>query len=380
MLLRRAAPCPVRGLGGRYRAGAEEHLRALAELLPARVATTPRAKGLFPEDHELSLGILGVAGHADAREALLGENIDLVLTIGASLNETSTLNWHPGLRAGKTFIQLDIDADRIGRNYPVDLPLVGDAQTILVELVYHAHRGIREGATPESTWTQPTPRHAAHARYDDPGGAASSDAVPLTPQRWRCDLEEVLPENAVVFSDIGGHMLFNIHHLCIKPKQQFVINLGFGSMGHGTVAAIGAAMAAPGRPVFALVGDGCFAMNGMELITAAEHDVSVIWIVENNNMHGITHHASKQLGRRGQPLGAAKYRKAARRGRDRAKAMGLSTWVVDAPGSDPGRRARGARPRADRASSRSVIDAERPPPIGDRARSPRRVSSERTAR
>ncbi|QQR91518.1 MAG: thiamine pyrophosphate-binding protein [Myxococcales bacterium] len=76
-------------------AGAEEHLRVLAELLPARVATSPRAKGLFSEAHPLSLGVLGFAGHADAREVILGKKVDVLFTIGASLNETTTLNWHP---------------------------------------------------------------------------------------------------------------------------------------------------------------------------------------------------------------------------------------------------------------------------------------------
>jgi len=78
-------------------AGAEPALMALAEALPARVATTPRAKGVFPEGHDLSLGVFGVAGHAAARQTLLGNDVDLLFTIGTSLNETATLNWHSGL-------------------------------------------------------------------------------------------------------------------------------------------------------------------------------------------------------------------------------------------------------------------------------------------
>ncbi|MDP9002869.1 MAG: thiamine pyrophosphate-binding protein [Myxococcota bacterium] len=310
-------------------AGAEEHLRALAELLPARVATSPRAKGLFPEDDPLSLGILGNAGHRDARETILGDEVDVLFTVGASLGETATFNWTPRLCPSDTLIQLDIDADRIGRNYPVDIPLVGDAQAILVELVYHLHRRIRDGASPASRWRERPPLVRGHARYDD-ALSRISDAVPLHPERWRADLEEVLPEDAVVFSDIGGHMLFNLHHLCIGRRQRFFINLGFGSMGHGTVAPIGAAFAMPGRPVFALVGDSCFAMNGMELITAAEHDTPVIWIVESNNMHGITWHCSKLLSG-GPPMRAAVYKRPLEVAA-LARAMGLNARVVDRPG------------------------------------------------
>jgi len=345
--------------------GAEEHLRALAELLPARVATTPRGKGVFPEDDPLSLGILGVAGHRDARETIFGDEVDVLMTVGASLNETSTMNWNPRLRPSKSLIQLDIDVDRIGRNYPVDVPLVGDAQSILVEIVYHAHRKIREGGFPQSTWAKARPLDRTHERYDDAANRVS-EAVPLTPPRWRADLEEVLPSNAFIFSDIGGHMLFNLHHLCVRAGQRFFINLGFGSMGHGTLAPIGAALAEPGRPVFAVIGDGCFAMNGMDLLTAAEFDVPVIWIVENNNMHGITFHASQVLSK-GRPLAASRYRRRIEVAAI-ARAMGLSSWVVDAPN-----RLQDAVREALRSGGPAVIEVRVDgyicPPMGVRTRS-----------
>ena len=111
-------------------AGAEAHLRTLAELIPARVATTPRGKGLFPEDHELSLGVMGVAGHRDARETLLGDDVDVLFTVGASLNETTTLNWSERLLPTETLVQLDVDPDRIGRNYPVEIGAVADAKAL----------------------------------------------------------------------------------------------------------------------------------------------------------------------------------------------------------------------------------------------------------
>ncbi len=308
--------------------GAEQHLRSLAEMIPARVATTPRGKGLFPEDHPLSLGVLGFAGHNAARETIIEGDIDVLMTVGASLNETTTLNWHPGLLPSKQLIQLDIDVDRVGRSYPVDIPLVGDAETILVEIIYHCHRAIREGRNPRSLWDPDAPAHEGEGRYLSPDLRAS-DAVPVTPQRWRRDLEEVLPSDAIVFSDIGGHMLFNIQNLCIREEQRFILNLGFGSMGHGTVAPIGAKMALPDRPVFAIIGDACFTMNGMELIVASEYDIPVIWIVENNNMHGITWHGSKMVG--GRPMESVRYKQRIEVA-SIARAFGMPAWVVDGPG------------------------------------------------
>lgn len=315
--------------GGVWSARAEEQLRALAELLPARVATTPRGKGIFPEDHPLSLGVLGFSGHADARDTILGGGTDALLTAGASLNETTTLRWHPGLRPDGPLIQLDIDADRIGRNYPVDVPLVGDAQTIMLEIVYDIHRQIREGVLPASTWNGAPPLRRGHDRFVEPH-LRTSMAVPVTPQRWRADLEEVLPTDAVIYSDMGGHTLFNVHDLIIGGNQRFVVNMGLASMGHGTCAPIGAALAAPERTHVTIIGDACFTMNGMELLTAAEYKIPVIWIVENNNMHGITWHGSRMVGDK-QPLQAIRY-PATLEVAAIARAMGLNAYIIDAPG------------------------------------------------
>jgi len=346
-------------------ADAHEHLRSLAELFPARVVTTPRGKGVLPEDHPLSLGVLGFAGHAEARATALGDEIDVLLTVGASLNETTTLNWHSALRPTGALIQLDIDADRIGRSYPVDVPLIGDAQTVLVELVYHVHRLIRGGDHGRSTWGEAPPPVRGADRYRAAGQRAS-DATPVTPQRWRCDLQEVLPDDAIVYSDIGGHMLFNIHHLCLRAEQRFVLNLGFGSMGHGTCAPIGTALAHPDRPVFAIVGDACFTMNGMELLTAAEYRVPVIWLIENNQMHGITYHGSAMVGRK-QPLEAVRYQRPIEVA-SIARAMGLRAWTVDRPGQtqDVVREAIAAR---EPCVIEVRVDPSIPPPLGDRAKS-----------
>jgi acetolactate synthase-1/2/3 large subunit len=360
-LLGAARPVILAG-SGVAAAGAEDHLRAVAELLPARVATTPRAKGVFPEDHPLSLGVFGFAGHRAARETLLGD-IDVLFCVGASLNETTTLNWQRGLNAARGFIQLDIDQARIGRNYPVDVGLVGDAQTVLIELIYQMHRIIRDGAQPASTWASAPALPRGEARYEDVAERAS-DAQPLKPQRWRAELEAVLPADAIVFSDIGGHMLFNIHHLAIKAGQKFVLNLGFGSMGHGTVAPVGASLVSGERPVIAIVGDACFTMNGMELLTAAEYQVPVVWIVENNQMHGITWHGSKMVGTK-VPMNSVVYARPIEVAAI-ARAMGLVAWVVDRPGQLADVLTQALRQRAP-----CVIeiraDGMVAPPLGDRA-------------
>ncbi len=328
LLLEATHPILLVGSGAAT-AGAEQHVRALAELLPARVATSPRAKGVFPEDHPLSLGVMGIGGHRSARETVLSDQVDVLMTLGASLSETTTLNWHPDLRPSKALLQVDISVDRIARNYPVDVPLIGDAQTISIELIYHLHRLMREGSVPASRWDEYPKIEHSHAFYDEPE-LRLSDQEPIAPQRWRVELTEVLPDDALVFSDIGGHMLFNIHNLRISANQDFILNLGFGSMGHGTCAPIGAALTGEGRPVVAIIGDACFAMNGQELLTAAEYDIDVLWIVENNQMHGITWHGSKLVGD-GRPMNSVRNRRPVEIAAI-ARAMGIKSWVVERPG------------------------------------------------
>jgi acetolactate synthase-1/2/3 large subunit len=137
-------------------------------------------------------------------------------------------------------------------------------------------------------------------------------------------------------------------------------------MGHGTVAPIGAALAEKGRPVFAIIGDACFTMNGMELVTAAEYGVRVVWIVENNNMHGITWHGSKLVGAR-VPLASVRYKRPLEVAAI-ARAMGLAAWVVDTPGQIQGV-VKEALMHAGPSLIEVRVDGNIAPPLGDRAKS-----------
>jgi acetolactate synthase-1/2/3 large subunit len=361
LLFRAVRPAILVG-SGVAGSGAEEDVVALAEVLPAVAATTPRAKGVFPEDHPLSLGVLGFGGQAAAREVFLGDEVDVLFTVGASLNETTTFNWDSRLQPRQTLIQLDIDIERIGRNYPVDVPLVGDARGIVSEIVDQLRRAWHDGRHFASQWSSLAGSELRSRGGDDP--ARSSTAVPIVPQRWRADLEEVLPDDAIVYSDIGGHMLFNIHDLHLRAQQRFVLNLGFGSMGHGTAAPIGAALASPGRPIVAIIGDACFTMNGMEILTAVEYGIPVVWIVENNQRHGITWHGSRTVS--GKPMQSIVYRHPI----DvlgMARAMGVAVWRVERPGQIQAAMREALAARAP-ALIEVCVDPEVAPPLADRAK------------
>jgi hypothetical protein len=102
-------------------------------------------------------------------------------------------------------------------------------------------------------------------------------------------MRKALPADTILFVDIGNVMAWALHYYTVREPGGFFINMGFGSMGHGVAAAIGGKLAAPDRPVVALTGDAAFAMNGLEVHTAVENDVPVVWVVLNNGGHGMVH-------------------------------------------------------------------------------------------
>ena len=355
-------PVILAGAGARA-PGAREQLVRLAEQINARVITSPRGKGVFPEDHYQCMGVCGYGGHQQVTELMLGDQVDVLLAVGTSLNETTTFNWHADFMPSECFIHLDIDVDRIGRAYPVDIPLLGDAHTVLNELFFHVRREL-ERAPLGASWSDMPQVLCDERRYDEPELRASQ-ATPITPQRWRVELQEALPDDALIYSDVGGHMLFNLHDLCIRCDQDFVLNLGFGSMGHGTVAPIGARLAHPERPIVSIIGDACFTMNGMEMLTAVEYQLPVIWIVEDNQMHGISWHISGKISG-GRPLESIRYKRPI----DVAaigQAMGLQAEIVEAPGQLQGAVAR-ALESGKPALITVRVDPEIPPPMKSRAK------------
>ncbi|MBK8574931.1 MAG: thiamine pyrophosphate-binding protein, partial [Elusimicrobia bacterium] len=112
---------------------------------------------------------------------------------------------------------------------------------------------------------------------------------PLRPQRIIGELRRAMPADGILFVDIGNVMAWALHYFEVRSPGTFFINMGFGSMGHAVAGAIGGKMAAKDRPVVALVGDASFAMNGMEVHTAVENNIPVVWVVINNGGHGMVH-------------------------------------------------------------------------------------------
>lgn len=296
-LLRAKKPAILAGNGINF-SEAYDELKALSEKLLIPVATTAKAKGVFPEDHILSLGVFGFASSPRAESYLLSQEVDVLLAIGTSLDENATAGWNPRLLPREALLHIDIDSREIGKNYPATVPLIGDAKAILTELLFQIDRDAKWIEVKKKTLDDIVQFRAQHPRCLEEE-KMDSDALPLKPQRLMKDLNEALPQNAIIFSDMGNHMAWAFHYLQLCRPKSFYHCLGFASMGYGTVAPIGAKLAAPDRPVIAIVGDGSFAMNGMEIHTATENNIPVIWLVHNNGGHGMVYMGEKiQFGGR----------------------------------------------------------------------------------
>lgn len=292
-LVKAKSPAILVGSGAMISGGCAQIVE-LAEMLSIPVATTPKAKGAFPENHPLSLGVLGLCGSPLAEAYIKSGKNDVLFVIGASLNQMTTLSWDPKLSPTDCLIHVNIDPAEIGKNYRTDVPLVGDAKTVVDEISFRVLRYLHE----EEEDTRPARIEAlAELRkqtgiYIDPDKVTSS-AVPIKPQRLVKELEEAMPDNAILFSDTGNHTDWAVHYMQIKCPGTFIAPFGMLPMGYATAAAIGGKLAAGNRPVIAHVGDGCFLMNGMEIVTALEYNIPVVWVIHNNGKLGMAYDMQK---------------------------------------------------------------------------------------
>lgn len=282
LLLAAKKPGLLVGGGGRKGTAPASVLR-LAELLAAPVATTLPGKGVIPEDHDLALGCIGLYG-TRAANSYMRSGLDIVLAIGSSFHEFSTHVWDPALRPSEALIQIDIDPQEIGKNYPVELGLHGDAEIVLPALIEHVER-LKTGG---SRATEEFAALKSRTQYFSEPAMSSTD-VPLKPQRVMAELNEGLPADALVFTDIGNTVTWVERCLLARRADTIMSLSGLAAMGSGVAACIGGKLAAPQRPTMVVCGDGDFHMHGMEVLTALSHDIPVVWLIMQNDTLAMVH-------------------------------------------------------------------------------------------
>jgi acetolactate synthase-1/2/3 large subunit len=290
LLLDAQRPVIVAGHGVELADGSPP-LAALAAELGIPVAHSPLGKGVLDARSPLSLGATGRNGSYQANRAT--RSADVILALGTRFDDRSTSSWLPGYTYSippTRLIHADIDPAEIGRNYPAALGITADAGVFLGQLLEEVRRLRAEGSgdgrltadcparvrwrADIAAWARRWEEHIAPQR--------ASDAVPVRPERVLADLRAVLPEDGIVVSDVGVHHNWIVQEWRAYAPRTLLQSWGFASMGFGVGGALGAKLAAPERPVVAVVGDGGFLMMPSAVATAVEYGIPVVWLVWNN--------------------------------------------------------------------------------------------------
>lgn len=252
----------------------------LAEKLQIPVATSGKGKSIFPEDHPLSLGTLSIRGSKTAN-TYLKSDIDVLLVVGSDLSEMTSHGWDPKLQPSNALIQIDIDPNELGKNYPINVGLVADAGEALRALV-HALNAY--SPKPERDLTAFKESHQYYQEKE-----SLSDQLPMKPQRLMRELRNSLPRETSIFGDMGNTYSWILRYFQSYPEGLNFLPSGLACMGSSVAACIGGKLGKPESPMVCICGDGDFLMTGMEVLTAVDYQIPVIWLILKNNRLAAIH-------------------------------------------------------------------------------------------
>ncbi|MDP7578589.1 MAG: biosynthetic-type acetolactate synthase large subunit [SAR202 cluster bacterium] len=252
---------------------AYDELKELAEKAQIPVITTLLGISSFPDDHLLCVGMPGMHGMAYASLAI--EEADLLIALGMRFDDRIT-GKRSAFALGSRKIHIDIDPSEIGKNIPVDVPIVGDLKSVLTKLNKHIEPATHVG------WLQ---------RIEDLKSKHPSmnirDTDKLLPQYIIQQLSEATDGNAYVVTGVGQHQMWAAQHYVYKEPRSFVTSGGSGAMGYEVPGAMGVQVGKPDKVVWSVAGDGGFQMTMAELATMVENNIPVKFAIINNNYLGM---------------------------------------------------------------------------------------------
>ncbi len=277
---------PVIHAGGGVRsAQAGKALQELVEYLQIPLSRTLMAQSVLPDDHPLMLGQTGFWGSEFTHN--FTKNADLIFGVGTRFAEADSSSWYEGVTFDTdktTFIQLDIEPQEIGRNYPVEIGAVANPRVALEQILEEVKLLVPE---PRQNSMVIQEIYNMREKFNLENKARrNDDRYPMTPQRILRDVKRVLPEDALIFTDVGWNKNGVGQQYGVKVAETIYHPSGLATMGFGPAAVIGAKLAAPNKVVVTLVGDGGFGTNPSVLATAREMNLPIIWIVMNNSAFG----------------------------------------------------------------------------------------------
>ena len=256
--------------GGVVRGRADREFREFAEKLDAPVAITVMGGGGFPGGHPLTTGMIGMHGSQASNVAC--DECDLLIAVGCRFSDRVALQPETFASQAK-IVHIDIDRSEIDKNVLTDHHIVGSAKRVLAllnqRLPQYSHPDWKERILP----------------LREPSVPRQSES--LTPKQVLETIRRLAPQDSIVATDVGQHQMWSIQHFHFDYPGQLLTSGGFGTMGFGLGAAIGAKVGNPDKVVIHTTGDGCFRMNCHELATVEHYQLPIITVVFNNGTLGM---------------------------------------------------------------------------------------------
>ncbi|HVL33870.1 MAG TPA: biosynthetic-type acetolactate synthase large subunit, partial [Actinomycetota bacterium] len=267
--------------GGVIRAGAGEQLQRLVELTQAPVVTTLMARGAISDDHPLCYGMPGMHGNYTAVMAM--QRADLLVALGARFDDRVTGKIDAFAPDAK-IVHADIDPAEIGKNRAVDVPIVGDARSVIHDLCEAVEEIIRDRGAPDyGPWVGQLNewRTAYPYSYDQDG------TDKLLPEFVIDQISKVTGGDAIYVGGVGQHQMWASQYVKFTRPNTWINSGGLGTMGYAVPAAMGAKVGRPDTQVWAIDGDGCFQMTCQELATMTTENIPIKVAIINNAYLGM---------------------------------------------------------------------------------------------
>ena len=282
MILEAERPIIYAG-GGILKARAAEALRELAELTDIRVVTTLMARGAFPDSHPLCLGMPGMHGNATAVTSM--QKSDLLIALGARFDDRITGKVSSFAPEAK-IIHVDIDPAEQGKVRRPDVPIVGDCNHVITEII-KAIRDLQAGGVAQADTSAWKSRISGWREQFPLAYSPSEPGEALKPQYCLEKLRDAAPAGTILASGVGQHQMWSSQYWNFDEPYTWVNSGGLGTMGFSIPAAIGAKIGRPDRTVWAIDGDGCFQMTAQELVTATVERIPIKVGLLNNSYLGM---------------------------------------------------------------------------------------------
>ena len=256
--------------GGVVRSRADKEFIEFAKKMDSPVAITLMGGGGFPGSHPLATGMIGM--HGSQASNIACDTCDLLIAVGCRFSDRVALD--PNSFASQArIVHIDIDRAEIDKNVKTDHHIIGDAKRVLTLL------NERIGQFDRSAWKAEVFSHDTHVPV------VESDH--MTPDQVLRTIYGKVPADSIVATDVGQHQMWSIQHFHFTYPGQLLTSGGFGTMGFGLGAALGAKVGNPGKLVLHMTGDGCFRMNSQEMATESHYDIPVITVIFDNRTLGM---------------------------------------------------------------------------------------------